>query len=514
MNPTMWSPKLKTGVIFAAGIIIGMVSMFEIIPASSLRAGGGGEGSSAFEEETFGEGDAPSASGPVGGSVSAGDSGASGSTGRATTGGAQARSGATGGSGSGGQDLSKLRCDRSGNGGATDRGVTADSIRLATTVVNSGPGASFQAEMKDAMEAVVRSVNRGGGICGRLLQVEYKDDGWKRDMGAGFTRNFIERGVFAIPVGASSEAIDALAETDDFDKTKTPVVGTDGLEIGQYQRKDNGTAQQWIWPVASATVSSARIMVAEAYARGARNFGVVFDNTYKFGREGADAFKAEVERLSGTGAIGNGCDARFCGLQNGLNSYSTQAATFYGSPLDFVAVFLEPETALTWMKDTNTKAPKDLRQGYGGAQPLFTEKFGIDCGGKCHGMQVWTGFKPYLEQYEADPKVREYVNAMKSVKPNIDFYNQFSQGAYVGMQLLVQALKEVGPGLTRARLQEVLNRTTLATGLTIQEKLTFTPATRFANTTMQGFVMQHQGTWNRWRAGPVVADPRPDAGTR
>lgn len=507
MSSTTWSPRAKLGAVFLAGLLVGAVSMVEVVPSTSLRAGD--DGPAAFEES-----DDPLASGETAAGIEGGEAGVGGAAGPATGGGGSAATGGKAGTGPAaakGSTATGLRCDRSGNGGATDRGVTADRIKLATTVVNSGPGSSFQSEMKDAMEAVARAVNRTGGICGRLLSIEYKDDGWDPQRGGQFTRNFIDNGVFAIPVGASSEAINALAETGDFDKSKTPVVGTDGLEIGQYQRSD-GAAQQWIWPVAAATVSSARIMVNEAYKRGARDFGVVFDKTYKFGAEAAEAFKAEVARLPGTKPIGTDCGSRYCGLQNGLNQYSTQAAPFYGTPPDFVGLFLEPGTALTWMDDNATKKPSQLKYGYGGAQPLFTEKFGADCGGNCDGMQVWTGFKPFLEAYEGDPKVREYVTAMRSVKPNIDYFNQFSQGAYVGMQLFVQALREVGPGLTRAKLQEVLNRSTLATGLTIQDKLVFSPATRYSNVTMQGFVMQNKGTWGRWRAGPIVVDPRPTAG--
>jgi hypothetical protein len=257
-------------------------------------------------------------------------------------------------------------------------------------------------------------------------------------------------------------------------------------------------------------------MVNEAYQRGARKFGVVFDKTYKFGSESASAYAAEVARLAGTAPIGDSCDSGYCGIQVGQNSYSGDAGLFYGKPLDFVALFLEPETALTWMKDPNTIPANDgtqrIKFGYGAAQPLFTDKFGADCGGRCDGMQVWTGFKPFVEQYEDDDAVRAYVNAMKSVKPNIDYYNQFSQGAYVGMQLLVQALRELGPNVTREGLRAVLNKTTLSSGLSIQPDLTYTPNSRFANVTMQGYVMQNKGSWNRWRAGPIVSDPRPEAG--
>lgn len=509
-STTTWSPRAKLGAVFLAGLLVGMVSMFEVVPTTSLRTGPDGSAELDESDELLTPGETAAADGAVAGPD--GPEGAAGPTGANGTAAAGGKA-APGAAGAKGSTATGLRCDRSGNGGATDRGVTATGIKLATTVVYSGPGSSFQAEMKDAMEAVARAVNRGGGICGRLLNIEYKDDGWDGPRGAGFLRNFIDQGIFAIPVGASSEAIDQLGETGDFDKTKTPVIGTDGLEIGQYQRKSDGGAQPWIWPVAAATVSSARIMATEAHKRGARTFGVVYDKTYRFGAEAAQAFKAEVARLPGTTPIGGDCSSRYCGLQNGLNSYSGDVSNFYAANPDFVALFLEPGTALTWMTDSNTKRPSQIKYGYGGAQPLFTDKFGSDCKDKCDGMQVWTGFKPYLEAYEGDPKVREYVTAMKSVKPNIDYYNQFSQGAYVGMQLLVQALREVGPNLTRERLREVLNKTTLSTGLSIQDNLTFTPTTRFANTTMQGFVMQYKGTWGRWRAGPIVADPRPTAGT-
>ena len=502
----------KTALTFAAGLLVGMLAMFEVVPASSLRAGRSGGASDGGDTElgfdaptgegTGTEAGAGTAGGGPAGAAGAGPLSASGKT--RTAGGASA--------GPGGAVPANLRCERGANGGATDRGVTADKIRLATTVVNSGPGAAFQSEMKDAMEAVVRTVNRAGGVCGRLLNVVYKDDGWDAQRGGQYIRNFIDDGVFAIAVGASSEGIGAVIETDDLTKSKTPVVGTDGLEISQYRQ---GTAAQpWVWPVATATVSSARIMANEAYSRGARKFGVVFDKTYKFGEEGAAAFKAEVARLAGAAPVGSACDSGFCGVQVGKNSYSGEAAQFYGAKYDYVALFLEPETALTWMRDPNTPAAndRDIRFGYGGAQPLFTDKFGADCGGKCDQMQVWTGFKPFIENFESDPAVRAYVDAMKSVKPNIDYYNQFSQGAYIGMQLLVQALRDVGPFLTRERLRAVLNTTTLKSGLTIQEGLTYTPHSRFANTTMRGYVMQNKGGWNRWRSGPVVADPRPEAG--
>ena len=74
-------------------------------------------------------------------------------------------------------------CAAGRNGGATDKGVTATEIKLATTVVRSGVGAAFLGDVQFAMEAVRNKVNRAGGICGRQLSIKYVDDGWRADLG-------------------------------------------------------------------------------------------------------------------------------------------------------------------------------------------------------------------------------------------------------------------------------------------------------------------------------------------
>lgn len=407
---------------------------------------------------------------------------------------------------------SALECEAGRNGGATDRGVTATEIKLATTVVESGIGAAFLRDVRFAMEAVKDDVNRAGGICGRRLVIDYIDDGWQAQRGAQFIRNFIDD-VFAIPVGPSSEGLRVVIASGDVDKAKTPVVGADGLLIEQYIKPD-GRAQPWVWPVAAATVASARIMAQNAWKSGSRSFGVVFDKNYRFGQEGAQAFNSEIKRLTGKNIDGYdpnaSCSKRYCGILAGKSSYSTEINEFYRDRVDFVALFLEPQTALTWMRDENT--PGANVQAYGSAQPLFTWDFGNSCGEKCHKMQIWTGFKPYLESYKSDPAVRAYVQDLKRASPQADEFNAFAIGGYVGMKLFVQALEAVGPNLTRERLRAALDGTSLETGLTFQPSLTYGPNVRFVNTTMRSYEIQYRGAFGGWREGSIEVDPRPTAG--
>lgn len=408
---------------------------------------------------------------------------------------------------------SGLECAKGRNGGATDIGVTADKIMLATTVVQSGIGAAFLGDVKYAMEAVKNKVNRAGGICGRHLDIKYVDDGWDAQRGASYLRNFIKEGVFAIPVAPSSEGLRVVVDSGDIEKAGIPVVGTDGMLLDQYQRP-NGAAQSWVWSVAVATASTARIMARDAHKRGARTFSIVFDKNYKFGVEAAAAYNAEVKRLTGKNVQGynkeNNCSASYCGVLAGQSSYSSEIQQFQHA--DFEAMFLEPTTALTWMATPGAPTPKTVTYGIGAAQPLFTRAFGNGCQKACDQMAVWTSYKPPIEELLNDPIVSTYVQDLEKTKPDADEANAFAEGGYVGMMLLVDALKRVGPGLTRAALRRELDALKFGSGLTIQDQLAWSPTDHFANATMQAFTMEYKGTFSGWRPAQVVTDPTPQRG--
>lgn len=404
-------------------------------------------------------------------------------------------------------------CAPGRNGGATDKGVTATEIKLATTVVRSGVGAAFLGDVQFAMEAVRNKVNRAGGICGRQLAIKYVDDGWRRDLGAQFLRSFIQSGVFAIPVGPSSEGLNAAIESGDISRAGIPVVGTDGMTITQYQNP-------WVWPVAVATASSARIMAQNAYNRGARKFAIVFDNDYRFGVEAAAAFNKEVRRLTKADVAGyntqNRCQDAFCGVESNQPGYRNEVNTMGQQSFDFLAMFLEPQTALTWMSTPGapTIANRGLKPGMIGlAQPLFTRDFANGCRNDCHQMWVWTGYKPPIETYADDAAVRTFVADLHRTKPDADESNAFAEGGYVGMQLLVEGLRLVGPNLTRARLKAALDGIRFTSGLTLQPTLAW-PASpkRYAASAMQGFEIQYLSAFGGWREKDIVVDPRPTAG--
>lgn len=397
-----------------------------------------------------------------------------------------------------------LECAAGRNGGVTDVGVTGKSIKLAATVVRTGIGASFLKGAPTAMQAMADRVNRAGGICGRQLNLILADDAWDRVRGANFLTSFVEdQKVFALAVVPSSEGLDAVVERKYIRTKGVPVVGSDGMLRSQYK-------DPWVWPVAASTVSSMHIMVQKAFEGGARTFGIVFDKDYKFGVEGAFAFEKAVERITGKKIPGfrpslDRCEGTFCGISAGQLSYP-EANKFNSecqkdnpnSPhrgsagalpsCDLVALLLDPTTALTWLVKSHGVAPQGRTMG---PQPLFSRSFAQSCGRICQNMIVWTSFNPPHGAYASSPGVSEFVRALKSRDPSADIFNSFTEGAYLGMKLLVDAIARVGPKLTRAALRDVLDSQIFDFGLS--PPLRWSPGNHIGSGRMQGYAFKYSG---------------------
>ncbi len=393
-----------------------------------------------------------------------------------------------------------LECAPGRNGGSTDVGVTASSIKLGATVVDSGVGASFLRDARYGMLAVANEVNRSGGICGRKLDLSLVDDGWDFRQGGDFLRNLVEdRKVFALAVVPSSEGLKNVSDAGYLAEQRIPVVGTDGMLINQY-------TDPFIWPVSASTISTMHIMVKQAYDAGARRFGIVYEHTYHFGLEGAYAYNEAVKRVTGAEVPGYAspladprCDERFCGIAAAQASYGTEIQTFNnaclsGQRCDFVALLLEPATALTWMTGGSITPADGIRMA--GPQPLFSRSFAEECGTRCHNMWLWTGFHPPIGGNLGKPAVKRYVDAIRATTSSADVTSTFLQGSYVGMRMLVQALREVGPDLTRERLIAALDSMRLDTGLSAP--LSWRPGNHFANATMEAWSIQYKDRFSGW----------------
>lgn len=393
-----------------------------------------------------------------------------------------------------------IECAAGRNGGATDRGVSATRIRLATTAVLDGPAKSLLQLAPTGMKAVIDKVNRAGGICGRLLDLTVINDGFNARLGQQYIRNFTKGDYFGLAVVPSAEGLSAAIATKDVARAGIPVVGTDGMRIEQYR-------EPWVWPVGTATVSTMRIMAEYGYRqRGARTFAIVWDSKYKFGIEGAEAFRRQVRSLGGRILADVPLDPE-------QPSYASEVAEFNNrckdGACDMVALLLLPDAAEKWL----ARQPERGTRYTAGAQTLFTNQFAQSCvraaGTLCHGLAVWTGYNPPIGSFATLRGVDAYVKDVEAVSPGIDVHNQFLEGAYFGMNLLVEALRKVGPSLTRARVRAVLDSMIYRTD--IASALSWRPGRHSANTRARSFsIVVASGIFAGWRDELTgwVSDPR------
>jgi len=392
------------------------------------------------------------------------------------------------------------------NGGRTDVGVDAGNVYLAGTEVQSGIGASFLGPVHYGIQAVLQKVNRQGGVCGRQVHLTLKDDIWKPDLGKQFIDNFIQSNqYFALAVVPSSNGLDAASQGLDIDHAQDPahdgsgipVIGTDGMLNSQY-------ADPWIWPVAASTATSMRIMAHNAQAQWHTRYpgkpltmGIIYDQNYPFGPEGAGAFVAQAKRdgVSVPGA----CQVP---LTAGASDYGTLTKDFNdacgegsGHPVGFVALLLEPQTAETWLRGTPYLGTPSNGQGLGfaGPQPLFDKNFGDRCGDTCQNMQVWTSFYPPVYPFSGQSPVQTFKQDLCQVDNNCDVDSQsaFTESGYVGMELVVKALTDTSPYLTRARIRQGLDSMSFDDGVTAT--LVWKQGYHYANQSMVAFVDKYAG---------------------
>jgi ABC-type branched-subunit amino acid transport system substrate-binding protein len=500
VNLPVWVKVLGA---FLAGAVLVAASLVHVVPNSlgqGRRGGVLGLPGAGSDEELLPEGYALDEEGNL---VYVGDEGAGGAEGSEGTAGGQSGAGgaglggAAGGSSTGGPGGGA--CNAAGNGGATDKGVSSTKINLATTAALDGPAASLLKDSVTGMKAVMERVNREGGVCGRRLELRVDNDGFDAQRGSTYIRNYIESGqYFALPVVPSAEGLGSAIRSGVISSGGMPVVGTDGLRQEQY-------GEAWVWPVATATVSTMRIMAKYGrQTKKASTFAIVWDNKYKFGLEGKAAFVDQVGDLGGTVVHDQP-------LNPDQPSYAGEAQTFNekcgGGKCDMVALLLLPDTAKKWM----TRNPALGRLYTAGAQTLFTDKFGRDCvqaaGDRCHGIAAWTGYNPPIGGLASKSGVAKYVNEVRALNPAIDVRNQFLQGAYLGMSVFVEALRKTGPNLTRAGLRTTLDSLQYPNDLSAT--LTWSAGNHWANVQSQAFSMVvTQGTFNGWsHTSGFISDP-------
>ena len=228
--------------------------------------------------------------------------------------------------------------------------------------------------------------------------------------------------------------------------------------------------------------------------------GIVWDPSYHFGPEGHDAFVNEAKRQGLNVVEDKQVDTRqnppWASVAGDFQNGCASGSTAFGK-CDFVAMVLEPTPALSFVQAGGLGNGKTHpKYGIGVPQPLFYTPFAHDCGAACNGMVAFTSFNPPVQPYASDA-VSSYIQDMQA-EPSTDISNPEVEGAYQGMMLLWQALKQLGASPTRGALQQVLDSTTLDTGLA--KAATFKSGDHFAVSSAQGLsAVYNNNSFAGWR---------------
>ncbi|MCU1447913.1 MAG: hypothetical protein JWP02_83, partial [Acidimicrobiales bacterium] len=158
-------------------------------------------------------GAAGSDAGAADSSATAGAGGSSGG-GAGTAGGATAGATGSGGSARTGAGSNTAAAPAGGNGGATDVGITADSISLGTVATLTGPVPGLFRGATLGVQACVAKVNSEGGIFGRKLKDVVGDDQFNQNQNRAQTEALAPKvlafiGSFSVYDGGMAGAVKA-----------------------------------------------------------------------------------------------------------------------------------------------------------------------------------------------------------------------------------------------------------------------------------------------------------------
>lgn len=342
-------------------------------------------------------------------------------------------------------DTSALPPSAGGNGGATDIGVTSDSIKIGGTFMNGGFLDKYSQVTEQAAQAYFNFVNEQGGVHGRTIEFIPCDTAGQAQGTAGCLNKFIDSDkVFAI--GPSLDLnLDTVQPT--IEKKGLPWVGSSGLYAEEFQSPMMFPSQQ------KGADVGAMILTFAAQTLGAKTVGVSWV-TVGQGPACLDRVKELAPKL-GVKVVAEAVNED---VNNGLSS---QAEKIRAADPDSVLFCNDPVNTVKFVLAAGSKGyepPKGWVGGFIAADdvPEAMGRAGV-------GVYGFSGFDFYNS---SSPDVQEYRKVTEHYYPRT-FHHFYTQAAYVGAVAMVDALKAVGPELTRQRFLEAMrNMKVTSMGLT------------------------------------------------
>jgi ABC-type branched-subunit amino acid transport system substrate-binding protein len=372
-----------------------------------------------------------------------------------------------------------------GVGGATDVGVTANSIKVGHIGIYSGPVGSFGDDLSYAGRAKLQEINDTGGVNGRKLDVLVRDDAWDGTKGMNAMRDLVEREkVFAICCIMSVNTSDPA--TPYLDEKKVPHIGADGWGEPQYKG-------QWTFPVSASAVTEAHMLAKwQAQNQQAKRVAILYINN-PTGRAYVKAYDEVIHKFGGEVVFSQ--PATFD--DPGTTTFIAQART---QNIDTISTYLDPGIFTRMVREAAAQNYKP-KNAFSGAAGLYFQVTPNFTGPNGEGTIAAT----HWETNDQDtPGLRAYKATVEKYYPKID-HSTWTKAGYVGATIFGNLLKSLGLEVTRQRLKDAADRlTNFDSGL--GPHLSWSPGHHRANKTIYLAQIQRSGDKFEYKkiAGPLI----------
>jgi ABC-type branched-subunit amino acid transport system substrate-binding protein len=320
------------------------------------------------------------------------------------------------------------------NGGATDVGVTANSIKFGSISGNNTPlGNLISQPVTTAVFATMRAVNDAGGVFGRKMIIGDCDDSGDVTRFRSCYRKLIDEAkVFSFITSVTWGTGEVHG---DLARDKIPWIGSWGFYTSEWK-------DPWMFPVHLSTVTEAR---ADAtWVRDIvkpKTVGILYLNT----PEQQLAKQALHQILDPAGIkVVREIPQEIDTPDESSNVFSMRAA----NP-DHIIHFSWPPPMIKFIVDS-------AQQGYWpkmgiSGNHLIGEQVGRLIGDwATQGMYSITSYKLWGAGDEYQAIMDKYAPQMKKM------HHHQTQSGYVGVKITADAAKAVGPNLTRDNIMKVL----------------------------------------------------------
>jgi len=329
-----------------------------------------------------------------------------------------------------------------GNGGATDTGVSSDTIKIGATFFNGNYLDKYSQVTENAAKAYFQYVNDQGGICGRKIAFLPCDTAGTADGTQGCLSKLADQDKVFLMGPSLDFNLNTVQPT--LQSHKLPWVGDSGLYSEEFQ-------SPWMFPTQIPGQDvGAMIATYAGQTLHIKKAGISYLNDVA----GPDCTKRAQQAAQRLGYDASPTASN----QQVETSLDSQVSTLKNAGVQAVLFCNDPVNTIKFIQSCQ-------RNGW---HPVFVGGFvAADdvpqaAGSYAVGMYGFTGYDFYNSN---TPGIQQYRAITENYFPNT-FHHFYEQAAYIGAEAIVAALRQVGPNLTRpAFLTALKSMTDYDTGM-------------------------------------------------